>query len=215
LHSSRSRSRHRIKGVDGNRGRPAGPDARPRSRRAIGANLAGHRSARVTIGIGVGLAASPSHTTGHTGLLSPVARTRQRSPEVRPTAFAARPDGRGLRDHQLARQIGSASYPVLVHRAATLLHASFRTRLATTPLRFANPSPPSGWMEDFYLQAVDHVRHTEKAPPRRGQLQDVGTPCVGSASSNKSSRSPLCRLFKVERTSSMLNTCDGRRRDWF
>jgi hypothetical protein len=32
-----------------------------------------------------------------------------------------------------------------------------------TPLRFANPSS-SGWMEDFHLQAVDHARHTEKAP---------------------------------------------------
>jgi hypothetical protein len=31
-------------------------------------------------------------------------------------------------------------------------------------LRFANPSPPSGWMEDFHLQAVDHARHAEKAP---------------------------------------------------
>ena len=52
-----------------------------------------------------------------------------------------------------------ASYPVLVHRVATLLHASFRHRLATTPLRFANPSPPSGWIED--VQAVDHARHTK------------------------------------------------------
>lgn len=25
-------------------------------------------------------------------------------------------------------------------------------------LRFANPSPPSGWIEDFHLQAVDHAR---------------------------------------------------------
>jgi hypothetical protein len=31
-----------------------------------------------------------------------------------------------------------------------------------TPLRFANPSPPSGWIEDFHLQAVDHARHTTK-----------------------------------------------------
>jgi UDP-N-acetylmuramoylalanine-D-glutamate ligase len=37
-----------------------------------------------------------------------------------------------------------------------------RQRLATTPLRFANPSPPSGWIEDFHLRAVDHARHTEK-----------------------------------------------------
>ncbi|HTE94092.1 MAG TPA: hypothetical protein VK678_11355, partial [Bradyrhizobium sp.] len=28
------------------------------------------------------------------------------------------------------------------------------------PLRFANPSPPSGWIKDFHLQAVDHARHT-------------------------------------------------------
>jgi hypothetical protein len=41
-----------------------------------------------------------------------------------------------------------------------LLHASFRPRLATTPLRFANPSPPSGWVEDLHLQAVKHARHT-------------------------------------------------------
>jgi hypothetical protein len=44
----------------------------------------------------------------------------------------------------------------------------FRPRLATTPLRFANPSPPSGWVKDLHLQAVDHARHTKKAPPRRG-----------------------------------------------
>src|SRR5207248_157522 len=50
------------------------------------------------------------------------------------------------------------------HRAAALLRASFRLRLATTPLRFANPSPPSGWIEDFHLQAVVHARHTRKSP---------------------------------------------------
>src|SRR6266699_49746 len=61
---------------------------------------------------------------------------------------------------------GRPLYPVLVHRAAPLLRASFRPRLAATPLRFANPSPPSGWIEDFHLQAVDHARHTEKSPGR-------------------------------------------------
>src|SRR5713101_261691 len=30
----------------------------------------------------------------------------------------------------------------------------------SSPLRFANPSPPSGWIEDLHLQAVDHARHT-------------------------------------------------------
>jgi hypothetical protein len=36
-----------------------------------------------------------------------------------------------------------------------------------TPLRFANPSPPSDWIEDFHLQAVDHARHTTKSPATR------------------------------------------------
>src|SRR4029077_9396244 len=55
---------------------------------------------------------------------------------------------------------GRPRYPVFVHRAAALLHAFFRPPLAVTPLRFANPSPPSGWIEDFHLQAVVHTRHT-------------------------------------------------------
>src|ERR1700730_5800424 len=53
-------------------------------------------------------------------------------------------------------------YPVLVHRLAPLLHASFRPRLATTSLRFAITSPPSGCEEDLHLQAVDHARHTNR-----------------------------------------------------
>jgi len=43
-----------------------------------------------------------------------------------------------------------------------LLHVAFRPRLTTVPLRFANPSPPSGWVEDFHLRAVEHARHTRK-----------------------------------------------------
>src|SRR6185312_11902652 len=43
-----------------------------------------------------------------------------------------------------------------------LLHASFRLRLATTPLRFAITSPPSGCEEDFHLPSVEHARHTKK-----------------------------------------------------
>src|SRR5512133_2894920 len=54
-------------------------------------------------------------------------------------------------------------HPVLVHRLAPLLHASFRLRLTTTPLRFAITSPPSGYEEDLHLQAVEHARRTTKA----------------------------------------------------
>src|SRR5471032_432376 len=106
--------------------------------------------------------------------LSLVAETQRRPPEVRPTAFTARPPDlppRSLMTLDFAIicslvRPGRPLYPVLVHRAAALLHASFRPRLTTTPLRFANPSPPSGWIEDFHLQAVDHARHTIKRAPR-------------------------------------------------
>ena len=72
-------------------------------------------------------------------------------------------DDPGLRSHLPARPAGTASYPVLVHQVAVLLHASFRPHLTMTPLRFANPSPSSGWVEDLHLRAVEHARHTEKA----------------------------------------------------
>src|SRR5216683_2476467 len=106
------------------------------------------------------------------GSLSLVAETQHRSPEVRSTAFAARPSDLPPRplmavDFAIGCSLvrpGRPRYPLLVYRAAALLHASFRPRLATTPLRFANPSPPSGWIEDFHLQAVDHARHTAGTP---------------------------------------------------
>jgi hypothetical protein len=67
-----------------------------------------------------------------------------------------------------------ASHPVLVHRLAPLLHASFRPRLAAgviSPLRFANPSSPSDWVEDSHLQDVGHARHTKKiSDPLWGRL---------------------------------------------
>src|ERR1700737_948457 len=104
--------------------------------------------------------------------ISPVAETQHRSPEVRSTAFAARPPNLPPRtlmvmDFAISSSLvrpGRPLYPLLVYRAAALLHASFKPRLATAPLRFANPSPPSGWIEDFPLQAVDHARHTTGSP---------------------------------------------------
>src|SRR5579863_1999316 len=70
-------------------------------------------------------------------------------------------DGYGLRCSLPARPRRQASYPVLVHRRTPLLHASFRPRLTTTPLRFANPSPPSGWIRDSHPPTVEHARHTK------------------------------------------------------
>src|SRR5262249_51527987 len=39
-----------------------------------------------------------------------------------------------------------------------------------TPLRFANPSPPSGWIRDSHPQAVKHARHTKESRPPRDRL---------------------------------------------
>ena len=132
--------------------------------------------------------------------LSPESGTQRRSPEVRPTAFAASPPDlppRPLMTLDFAIRCslvrpGRPRYPVLVHRAAALLHASFRPHLAMTPLRFANPSPSSGWIEDFHLQAVDHARHTTKNPrlaPRGFRLIDFTPP---SAPGSPAARAPRC-----------------------
>src|SRR3981189_158979 len=115
-----------------------------------------------------------------------MSRTRRRSPEVRSTAFTARPPDLPPRllmavDFAITCSLvqpGRPRYPVLVHQAAALLRASFSPRLAAAPLRFANPSPPSGWIEDFHLQALDHARHTRKAPPKRGKAPSREHPCL-------------------------------------
>ena len=67
--------------------------------------------------------------------LSLVAETQHRSPEVRPTAFAARPPDLPPRplmavDFAITCSLvrpGQPRYPVLVHRTAALLHAFFQT----------------------------------------------------------------------------------------
>src|SRR3954447_10752788 len=108
------------------------------------------------------------------GSLSPVTETRRRSPEVSSTAFTAHPpdlqpqalDGYGLRDQLSARPTRAASYPISVRQVAALLHASFRPRLAATPLRFANTSPPSGCVGDLHPHAGEHARHTTNRASR-------------------------------------------------
>ena len=66
----------------------------------------------------------------------------------------------GLRRLMSARPTSTAYYPIPVRRAATLLHAAFRPRLTTTPLRFANPSPPSSWIRDLHPQVEKHAWQT-------------------------------------------------------
>ena len=108
--------------------------------------------------------------------LSPDSGTRRRPPEVSSTAFLAQPPDlppatlmdMGFATFRSLARCRRPRHPVFVHRLAPLLHASFRPRLTTTPLRFAITSPPSGCEEDFHLLAVEHARHTRKKPRRSG-----------------------------------------------
>src|ERR1700750_1667231 len=77
-------------------------------------------------------------------------------------------DGYGLRDQLPAR-------PTLAPRIRFLFIGS---HLCSTlpadpasrrqPLRFTSPSPPSGWVEDFHLRAIEHARHTTNPLAREG-----------------------------------------------
>jgi len=82
---------------------------------------------------------------------------RRRIPHGGLTAFPAHPpdlqpepsvDG-GLRCLMPTRLTQAAYYSIPVGRVAVLPHGSFKRPLTRTPLRFANPSPPSGWIRDL------------------------------------------------------------------
>ena len=97
-------------------------------------------------------------------------RTRPRSPRLSLTTFVTHPPDlqprpsmeRGLRRLLPVCPTAVAYYPISVRRVVTLLHTAFRRHLTTTPLRFASPSPPSGWTRDLHPQAEKHARHTKK-----------------------------------------------------
>ena len=118
-------------------------------------------------------------------------------------------DDYGLRDHLLARPVGQASYPVLVHRVAALLHASFRPCLATSPLRFAYPSPPSGWIGDSHPQAAGHARHTKKKSSQ-GELSHLSLLNDGQHQIRPLIRPRFCSASKETTTKRHENTLENR-----
>ena len=95
-------------------------------------------------------------------------RTHARPPRLSSSTFTThQPDllhkhlmDGGLRCDWPTRPTCTAYYPIPVRPVAALLHASFRPRLATTPLRFANPSPPSSWIRDLHPQVGKHAWQT-------------------------------------------------------
>jgi hypothetical protein len=109
-----------------------------------------------------------------------------------PAGFTAPPlDGYGLRGSLPARPDGAASYPVPVRQAASLLHASFRPRLTTTPLRFASASPPSGCTGDFHPQDAGHARHTGPPPASASRRRSA------SSLTRPDARAPIMQGFKA------------------
>jgi hypothetical protein len=83
-------------------------------------------------------------------------------------------DGCGLRHRALTRPPETASYPVLVHRLTLSIHASFRPRLATTPLRFTFLHLHLAGTGTHTPQTVKHARHTLR---HTGRLRQPLPPC--------------------------------------
>ena len=94
--------------------------------------------------------------------------TQSRSPGVSSVAFRA--SSPGLRFASLMDMDFAVSGP-LVRRSRLLPDVcpstrTFAVRFLQTsprgdsPCVVANPSPPSGWVEDFHLQATEHAQHT-------------------------------------------------------
>src|SRR3977135_4560995 len=96
--------------------------------------------------------------------------TQSRSPGVSSTVFRAQPPD--LRFASLMDMDFAVSGPLV--RPSRLVPGScpstrtFAPRFLQTsprgdsPSVVANPSPPSGWVEDLHLQATEHAQHTTK-----------------------------------------------------
>jgi hypothetical protein len=95
-------------------------------------------------------------------------------------------DGYGLRDTLPARPALAPRIRFLFigsHLCSTLPSDPASRR---QPLRFANPSPPSGWVEDFHLRAIEHARHTTRtaiaaASSRTDDQKGPDDPDIGAA----------------------------------
>src|SRR5439155_22856796 len=97
-----------------------------------------------------------------------------RSPQVRTRSFTAPPPDlrrltlghKSFAVHCLLALISVASYPILVHRLAVSLHASFPRSVALAQLHFASFAVASS-REDFHLQDRAHAGRTTTKPARR------------------------------------------------
>ena len=107
--------------------------------------------------------------TSRSGFTRRPFRHKAQFPQVRTRSFTAQPlDLRHLSlDHESfavrcpLALLGTASYPVLVHRLAVSLHASFPHSFTLTQLRFASFAMIN-LREDFHLQGRTHAGRTTR-----------------------------------------------------
>ena len=144
--------------------------------------------------------------------------TRSRSPGVSSVTFRAQsPD---LRFASLMDMDFAVSGP-LVRRSRLVPGSCPSTR--TFALRFlqtaprgdspcvvTNPSPPSGWVEDFHLQVTEHAQHTTMARSR-ARISAPASPPTCSRSGRPTSPSTGFRSSPQARPSrSLINTAPSR-----
>jgi len=126
-------------------------------------------------------------------------RTNDRSPEVSSTAFPAQPPDLQpvpLMDMDFV-VVGQLVRHCMPHirfctSARSLLHASLRPRLATTPLRFAITSPPSGCEKGFNFELSNMLGTTTKSPATRSPAVQIRRGLQGN--SGEVVHSPICSI---------------------
>jgi hypothetical protein len=114
-------------------------------------------------------------------------RHEARSPQVRTHSFPAQPPDlrRLILDHKSfavsgpLALIGTAFYPVLVHRLAVSLHASSPRSVTLPQLRFTSLTVVS-LREDLHLQEYAHAGRTNKKPLKNERLFISGLPTLVS-----------------------------------
>src|ERR1035437_688592 len=111
--------------------------------------------------------------TSRSGFHRHLFRHEARSPQVRTHSFPAQPPDlrRLILDHKSfavsgpLALIGSAFYPVLVHRLAVSIHASFPRSVTLPQLRFTSFAVVSS-REDLHLRECAHAGRTRKRQPQ-------------------------------------------------
>src|SRR3984893_1006970 len=131
---------------------------------------------------------------------SVAAATQRRSPGVSSAAFRAQSPN--LRFAPLMDMDFAVSCPLVRHwRLISGFCPSTRTfapRFLQTsprddsPCVIASPSPPSGWAEDFHLQAAEHAQHTTKPLCGNVKTRSARWPMAAALASSHFSPARTC-----------------------